>query len=46
MLLAVRELVCEGLQLGLQGQQLGVFARQLLLHLANLKQRKDGQREK
>lgn len=36
-LLAVRELVGEGLQLGLQGQQLGVLAGQLLLHLANLK---------
>lgn len=39
MLLAVRELICEGLQLSLQGQQLSVFAWQLLFHLTNLKKK-------
>lgn len=39
MLLAVRELICEGLQLCLQGQQLSIFAWQLLFHLTNLKKK-------
>lgn len=39
MLLAVRELICEGLQLCLQGQQLSVFTWQLLFHLTNLKKK-------